>query len=185
MKKTLLLLLCIIMAMGMQAQTQTQEHLKFMGIPLDGTISQFHSKLLAKGFKYDDESSFSGVREYNGIFSGEDAIIFVYYNTSSKIVYRAKAAIKRDTEDLIKKEYDDFKRLLSTKYKDAYIMDDEQEDYPSCTIFISNLSDDILGTIGLYISKHGPSYDEVYALHIDYEDLANEKDNEDKRLEDL
>lgn len=185
MKKTLLLLLCIIMAMGMQAQTQTQKHLKFMGIPLDGTISQFHSKLLAKGLKFKADISSRGAREYNGFFSGKDAIIFVYYNTSSKIVYRAKAVIERETENLIKTEYDDFKRLLSAKYKDAYITDDEKYGYPSCAIIISNLSNDDIGAISLYISKHGSSYDDFYALHIDYQDLANEKANEDKRLEDL
>lgn len=43
-----------LMAMSMHAQN---EHMKFMGIPLNGTIAAFQSKLQAKGIKYDAKMS--------------------------------------------------------------------------------------------------------------------------------
>ena len=73
-----------------------REHLKFMGIPLNGSIDAFQTKLQAKGIKYDAKGSIQlkvGCRCFKGIFSGEKADFYVYYNEKSKIVYRAKAVI--------------------------------------------------------------------------------------------
>lgn len=58
------------------------QHLDFMGIPLDGTIANFQSKLLNKGchiMKYNSRIPV-GIRGYDGIFAGKQAAIFVYYN---------------------------------------------------------------------------------------------------------
>ena len=81
------------MSMCIQAQT---EHLKFMGIPLTGSITAFQEKLKAKGIEYDAEGSRQikvGCRCFKGSFSGEKANFYVYYNEKTKIVYRAKAVI--------------------------------------------------------------------------------------------
>ena len=55
MKKIMLLLLTCLFAFPILSVAQSQEHLKFMGIPLDGTITQFQAKLQAKGVNYDTQ----------------------------------------------------------------------------------------------------------------------------------
>ena len=52
---------------------QTNNHIKFMGIPLTGTITQFQAKLVSKGCTYDKATSSSlsnGIKLYNGTFVG-------------------------------------------------------------------------------------------------------------------
>ena len=53
MKKSMMLIIVCLMSMCIQAQT---EHLKFMGIPLTGSITAFQEKLKAKGIEYDAEA---------------------------------------------------------------------------------------------------------------------------------
>ena len=64
-------------------------HIKFMGIELNGTVTDFQSKLQAKGLTLSSVSSESpsGIRVFDGVFSGEDAQIVVWYNPRSKQVY--------------------------------------------------------------------------------------------------
>lgn len=67
------------------------EHLVFMNIPLNGTIGNFHNKMLAKGLKI---SSFNkqvgnGVRAYDGEFAGMKSIICILYDPNSKLVHSA------------------------------------------------------------------------------------------------
>ena len=52
MKKLSLFLLVTLFVLPAIAQ---KEHLKFMGIPLNGTITQFQNKLAAKGIKVDSK----------------------------------------------------------------------------------------------------------------------------------
>ena len=47
MKKLLFTLCCMIFAIASFAQSNV--HIKFMGIPVTGTIAQFQAKLVAKG----------------------------------------------------------------------------------------------------------------------------------------
>lgn len=62
------------MALYAQAQ-ESKEHLKFMGIELNGTIADFQTKLLAKGLTISPQSKLqpTGIRVFDGTFSGEDA----------------------------------------------------------------------------------------------------------------
>lgn len=66
-----------------------QEHLKFMGIPLDGTIDQFQTKLAAKGITVDekDNKNSNFCRHFKGTFFGYNAKITIYYDEFSKLVY--------------------------------------------------------------------------------------------------
>ena len=166
------------MTLGLMAQTQ---HMKFMGIPLNGTISTFHQKLVAKGCKHDVKRSKAvgvGCRTFTGTFFGEEAIIFVYYNAKTKVVYRAKACIeRRDEEDIIRK-YDEVKSALEEKYPDVNIAKGEYDGYESIGFYT------VQGAIGLYVTRSDDySYD--YALHIDYFDDANDKKNENSKMNDL
>ena len=127
MKRIFSFFVMLVLTLGVMAQTQ---HMKFMGIPLDGTISAFHQKLVAKGCKHNVEVSNvvgAGSRVFVGTFFGEEASIHVYYNAKTKVVYRAKACIKRSSEDMIIQKYNEVKSALEEKYPDAYMVNDEDD----------------------------------------------------------
>lgn len=175
-----------MIALSVMAQ---QEHLKFMGIPLNGSITSFQDKLKAKGISYDRVASAktnAGVRCFNGIFSGEKARIYVYYNEKTKIVYRAKAVLEYSNKEIGERKFEKFKSMLKDKYLTAYAKDSEQDGYPSMGMLVyDNEFDKSLGIISLYMADSGYSFmDEVY-LHIDYEDNVNSESDMDKNMDDL
>lgn len=76
MKKLILLFLSVIVCVTMQGQT----HMKFMGIPLDGTVESFSQKLKAKGINYDAVASKKlspGAKLYRGTFMGGKYVFFI------------------------------------------------------------------------------------------------------------
>jgi hypothetical protein len=179
MKRILSFFVMLVLTLGVMAQTQ---HMKFMGIPLDGTISAFHQKLVAKGCKHDVEISKvvgAGGRAFTGTFFGEKADIYVYYNAKTKVVYRAKACIKRSSEDNIIRKYNEVKSALEEKYPDAYMDKSEDYGYDSMHFYTDQ------GEIDLYVYKFDDVYPTVYDLYIDYYDEVNFKKNENSKMNDL
>ena len=68
---------------------QSNVNIKFMGIPVTGTIAQFQAKQVAKGCTYNKVASASisnGTRAFKGSFVGNKVDIYVYYDTNTKIV---------------------------------------------------------------------------------------------------
>ena len=188
MKKSIIFLIISIVACCCPVEAQ---HLKFMGIPLNGTITQFQNKLQAKGVKYDkkiSQMSPSGVRAFKGTFAGEKADIYVYYDPSSKVVYRAKAVICYPTALICDNHYDEIKSLLSSKYPDAYTESGYQDGHESYSYIVSEEGNsglrNILGLIGIYISEGDilDIYDRY--LHIDYTDYLNSMKNDDSKMKD-
>lgn len=57
MKKSFLVIIVFALVFTLAAHSQEQPHMKFMGIPLTGTITQFQAKLAAKGVAYDPTTS--------------------------------------------------------------------------------------------------------------------------------
>ena len=167
---------------------QGQEHMKFMGIPLNGTINQFQTKLGTKGISVDVATNKSigvGCRAFKGSFSGKDAQIFIYYDESSKVVYRAKAVIQSSDEDICDNNYNYFVNMLSTKYSDAEMERGEQDGHESISFFIPN--DELtvykyLGTIDVYRSNY---YSISYSIHVDYTDTLNKVKHENRNMDDL
>ena len=170
---------------ALQAQT---EHLKFMGIPLNGTITQFQSKLSAKGIKPNSELNKRlavGCRAFTGTFSGEKAGFYVYYNDRTKIVYRAKAVIDYENGERGEMKLNDFKDLLLKKYPEAVTEQGEQDGHPTFMLLLPNRQNNYLGSISLYISNSGYSFIDTVGLHIDYTDGTNAVANESNNMDDL
>ncbi len=191
MKKLLFTLCCFMFAIVLFAQTNN--HIKFMGIPLTGTITQFQAKLVSKGCTYDKATSSSlskGIKLYNGTFVGNKVKIFVYYDIKTKIVYRVKAVVNSLSEDIAEQKYSEIKDMLSQKYgsgpENVYI---GTKDGKEAASFVStNVGGKINGTIGLYIVHYEVSlltfpYD--YSLHIDYYDRINSNEHDRNQLEEL
>lgn len=96
MKKIISVLFVFCLCMAASAQ----QHMKFMGIPLDGTIDNFALKLKAKGVTYDaakSKTAGQGCRVFNGTFMGEKATINVAYNPKSKMVFSAAVEMQYPT----------------------------------------------------------------------------------------
>ena len=164
-----------------------QEHLKFMGIPLTGTISQFQTKLQAKGVFLNDflsSNTPSGTRIFNGTFSTHKAMIIVWYNKETKIVYGAKAVIEDLSEKTVQERFDEFARKLRLKYGEQGETD---EDGNLSFTVLNTEKDMILGIISVYKRKNEDlsGYPYHYTLHIEYNDFANYVVNAASELEDL
>lgn len=186
MKKLLtLLLLCFALCINAQ-------HMKFMGIPLNGSITLFQQKLAEKGIVYDKTSSdelSAGVRMFHGRFSGYDADIFVYYTPKTKNVYRAKVVIEKSSEDIMKSTAAKLVSLLMDKYGGNISYDDDgcaSYEYYSMKKIpdLENMYLEI-GHIYLYKAVQDSYRGKLYFIHIDYGDTANEELNESANADDL
>jgi len=185
MKKIALFFCVCLFAISVQAQEPTT-HLKFMGIELNGSITEFQTKLLGKGLTISKMNNQypTGIRVYDGIFSGEKANILVWYNPRSKQVYRAKAIISREGKDLIEQLKTSFENKLDLKYgedskttnsfKDEYLHEFDQHSYS-----VGN------GMIDLFIGSTSYISQSTFYLHIDYKDLINYAKNTADEMDDL
>ena len=184
--KRIFLTFCICLLSSMLVFAQ-EDHLKFMGIPLDGSIDNFEKELLAKGLSlYSDFNSeyekTNDCRAFEGKFSGENAILFIEYDPSNKIVYAARVFIECVNEITRDKKYDYFNSMLSIKYPEAKIEMGEQEGHEAKAIFIPNKnhsSHQYLGFITIACSN------DRYMLEIDYTDTDNMVKCKKKNLDDL
>ena len=132
MKRLTTILFLILITISGFAQNN---HMTFMGIPLDGKINKFEKALKDKGVKakkypYKDKGSES-FRYYQGVFSGEQAEILVYYDKDTKIVYRAKVVIECSSEDNVNEKFVRFKSDLLSKYYMGELTEVEQNGFPS------------------------------------------------------
>lgn len=190
MKNLFALFICLFTAIGLSAQSSTNssEHLKFMGIPLTGTISQFHSKILARGCKVSKFNSAiaTGARAYNGTFLGSKALIYVYYNAKTKIVYRAKVVYSNLSAEIAEQQYYTIKSKLTQKYIDYATDEHEGHESTSCYAFKPN-EDVRLGRIDLFVSLDTPYLSILSDRHIfiDYWDKINTEKNNLSDLDEL
>lgn len=191
MKRLLFTLCCLLCAIVSLAQTNT--HIKFMGIPITGTITQFQNKLIAKGCTYNKTLSASlpnGSRAFKGTFVGNKVEIYVYYDIKTKIVYRTKAAINGVSEDIADQEYSKIKNLLSQKYgSDSEHMFIGTKDGKESASFISTNDDEkIDGEIDIFITKDEQTwlrYPFNYNVHIDYNDLINTNKHNSQQFDEI
>lgn len=191
MKKLLFTLCCLFFTMASCAQANA--HIKFMGIPLTGTIAQFQTKLVAKGCTYDKAASSSistGTRAFKGTFVGNKVNIYVYYDTKTKIVYRIKAVVSGVSEDIAEQEYSKIKNLLSQKYgassEDMYV--GTMNGKESVSFVSANEEGKVNGSIDLFITQDEETWVRApfnYNLHIDYNDLINTNKHESQQLDEI
>lgn len=191
MKKLLFTLCFLIFAIVSFAQANT--HIKFMGIPLTGTIAQFQAKLVAKGCTYNKVVSATipnGTRAFNGTFVENKVNIYVYYDTKTKIVYRTKAVVSGVTEDIAEQEYSKIKDLLTQKYgsdfDDMYV--GTQGGKEAVSFISTNDEGEINGSIDLFITQDEETWicaPYNYNLHIDYNDRINTNNHENQQLDEI
>ena len=87
--------------------------LKFLGIPIDGTESQFTTELKSKGFTYNFYTE-----SYKGQFNGKS--VDIYIHTNHNLVDRVYVSFPPTTEENIRI---DFNLLLSQFKKNSKYID--------------------------------------------------------------
>ncbi len=109
----MLIFACI--AIGMSAQ-ETQEHLKFKGIPIDGTVNSFVAKLKQKGYTHLTTSD--GVALLSGEFAAyKDCTIGVVSSKGRDSVCKVAVIFPaQDTWSALERNYLSLKNMLTTKY---------------------------------------------------------------------
>lgn len=119
MKKILITLCIIMLSFAMRAQ----EHMTFMGIPIDGKISAFVQKLEDKGFTYVNTGY--GVTFLTGTFAGNrNCIILVGSSIKSLTVWKVVVAFpSKSSWESLKNEYQTMKSLYSRKYGEPDIFE--------------------------------------------------------------
>lgn len=195
MKRLLFLIATLALALGCSAQ-QKPQHLKFMGIPITGTIATFQTKLIQKGFTL--QKAYRGqspdVKFYKGIFSGNKCQVLVYFNTKSRIVYKCRVAIECSSREIAEQEFNTFEPLIQNKYNNDKFMavnfDDETDVYEMNLHIYSKIPEKdggmpCIGGIGMFILDLDSSYPEKYDLIIDYIDAINNDKNLQSNINDL
>ena len=186
--KSLILFIGILTAISANAQ-----HLEFMGIPLNGTIANFQSRLLKKGCRIMKNNSRYpvGIRGFNGVFAGDKADIFVYYNPKTQIVYQARVAIDCDGDkEEANNLFNRYKDLLYKKYGEVSLtsdMLDEQKEFEYSFMVLQppiQEGSKLLGGIIVSI-KDLQTYPWNYKVVIDYTDIDNFSKNEKSEIDDL
>lgn len=164
------------------------EHLKFMGIPLTGTITQFQQKLAAKGVTHDKKASATvpvGTRFFSGTFAGSKAEIVVWYDADTKIVYGAKAVFDCYSTSSRDLQYNDIKNMLSAKYSEELYGTDYENGHENYKISIIDDEGNTIGVISLYCSQGEFPYDEIYFVQVEYLDALNYIKNQNSKMNDL
>lgn len=111
MERRLLVILCCLFSIAIQAQT---EHFKFMGIPIDGNINQFHRSLSQKGLTR--KACQSNFCLYEGVFAGSNASMIVEKEPKEDSVYSVIVVIPYFSIKNSQSSYEDFKHKLIRKY---------------------------------------------------------------------
>lgn len=182
-KNILLLIFCLLSVMS-KAQSG---HMKFAGIPITGTISQFQAQLIAKGFtqnvinKFENEQldgtlAPEGKRLFHGKFVNQKAKIRVFFDTKTDQVFRVQAYFTKLNKNSAQFKLEYFKSLLANKYGANHMKEaDQSKELPGFLLTTSQ------GQVYGYITKSTIFYN----TYIEYTDSLSEASHQHRIMNDL
>lgn len=166
-----------------------QQHMKFMGIPLDGTIDNFALKLKAKGVTYDAAKSKAagpGFRVFNGMFMSQNATIKVAYNPKSRMVFTAFVELQCPTEKSAHISFLDLTESLKQKYPNATCeehLDPDGDFFGMAFNIPDETGDNSIGSILQSLNTSSSGYG--ISIFLMYTDMDNFQKSEARFNEDL
>lgn len=103
------------------AQAFSEEHLKFLGFPIDGTVNEYAAKLKSKGFYVSPENEYAskGLRVMEGPFLGNIEQFGLHYDPDTKIMWSVTFVHSFFNEEDAKELYDELETLLQEKHYEA------------------------------------------------------------------
>lgn len=115
MKKTFLSLIFMIIIV-LSSYAQSSEHLKFKGVPIDGTLNEYVSKMKQAGFQL--VGTDDGVALLEGEFAGYRGCLIAVSTLNSVNVVNTIGVVFPACEDWSSLEgnYEHLKSMLTTKY---------------------------------------------------------------------
>ncbi len=114
MKKLFFMLIALLYINAAKAQ-ESDEHLMFMGIPIDGEVVEFVSKLQQKGLNLINTDK--EIATLNGNFAGENCEIYVIYSPTSSVVSLVTVFFpKNNSWSSIKSDFNQLKDDYTHKY---------------------------------------------------------------------
>ena len=95
---------------------QTSEHLTFKGVPIDGTLNEYVSKMKQSGFKHLSTEDKTAI--LNGDFAGyKDCYVGVSTLTQKDLVHKIAVIFpERETWSTLSGNYFELKEMLTEKY---------------------------------------------------------------------
>ncbi len=106
----------LVLFLGVISQCAfAQKHMKFMGIPIDGNVDVFCEKLSQNGFVNNECSK--DIISLKGLFYGEESLVDVHFDASTKIVYEVSVSIIKEMDFLTEKIQKSIMNAIEEKYK--------------------------------------------------------------------
>lgn len=176
---------------------QSSEHLKFKGVPIDGTLNEYVNKMKQAGFYY--ETTEDGIALLSGEFAGySDCIVGVKTLQKLNLVHEIVVLFpSQDKWSGLSYDYERLKTMLSKKYGEpdecvekfnapSYMITDDndkmyQVENNNCEYY--SKYDTNNGSITLTISNDG--YEFGCRVKLFYTDKINSEIFDDAAMEDL
>ena len=119
------------------------QHLNMFGIPLNGSIDNFTTKLVSKGLKVDREFNKqlpNGFRAFKGSFSGYFASqILIFYDPRTKTVFKGTVNFTDLADQTLLEIYGDLKAKIHASMKTfCFLMTKMMTDSPSAKLMFIN-----------------------------------------------
>ena len=168
--RTTFLSLLLLLSLSSTAQT---EHVRFLGIPLDGSIQHFQEELTTKGCS--DGKVFlilEGMKAFKGSYAGHDALLMVFYDETIDVVYQAKAVITCQGEDSCEAVFNEINEQLQTEHGTFLSTKSIQYGHESYGYTILSPERVVMGDVGLYVTKEENSPN-GFLVQVQYTDTAN------------
>lgn len=159
-------LIIIIILCLCYTQAFAEEHLMFLGFPIDGTVKEYATKLKSKGFYISPDNKYAslGLRVMEGSFLGDTESFGLHYNPDTKTMYSVTFVHSFFKEEDARELYDELETLLREKHYDATYQS------PLSGSFVSSCSfQSMKGIITLVVIER--DYD--YQVKMSYTDRIN------------
>ena len=135
--------MAFIIALGSWAQ---QNHLTFMGIPINGNINSFILKLSQKGMKLDADANKSlpfGEKMLRGLYLGKNVVLTIRYTPKTKTVYTVEVGFSSESNKIVNSYENDFIEGVKKKYKNNHFVSEDSGRDKIIYIFNTNISNKI------------------------------------------
>ena len=111
MKKVITLIICTIISSALLAQT---EHLKFKGVPIDGTLEKFSDALIAIGFELNEDSEEDEMFLIGDFAGYKDCRVYVSTLDNINLVNHVSVSFpERDSWSTLLQDYTSLKEMLT------------------------------------------------------------------------
>lgn len=159
-------LIILIISFLCITQAFSEEHLKFLGLPIDGTVNEYAASLISKGFRISQKNKYAskGLRVMEGPFLDNTEEFGLHYDPDTQKMWSVTFVRSCLTEEEAKELYDKLKSLIREKHFEATYKTDIDKSYIYSCSFKSDL-----GIISLGIKE----YDFTYRVNMTYCDRIN------------